>query len=213
MPSFHLGRWSLPLALLVASAALADINECQEGSYFIYATECVAPETDSGLCFTRIEQTPPARWCCCENAYDPKDKDESGCAMASAAASTARPFDTLTALRAVRDNVLLRSTRGTTYVRTFYAISTATKNVFAASPALLFGAAMQLDTNLPFFVQWGTTGRASLSLARRNQVSSLLLQIAAAPSASVELKTVITDVRAALTDVPFLQSLGLTLVP
>lgn len=205
-------RWSLPLAVVLASTALAGVNECQDGMYFIYEGECVAPETDSGVCTTRLEQTPKARWCCCEDGYDPK-KDDSGCAMMTAAQYTAQPTDTGAALRSVRDNVLLHSSRGAAYVRTFYRISTDVKNVFAASPVLLFGAALQLEANVPFFVQWGSTGHAPLSLNRRAQVSQYLQQLAAAPSASTELQAVVVDVRSALNDVPFLQSLGLTLVP
>ncbi len=203
--------------LFNASEALA-VGECVTGMYKVANEACTTEQTYWGSCTTRYEQTPESYWCCCDNDYDDgsdyeeNPKDDGGCGMRVASAETTAPVATLTALRSVRDNVLFNSPRGREFVQDFYRVSDDIKAVFVIRPALLMEAASLLDLNRPFFAQWGTTGVATISVTRIQQVSDYLGRLSTAAWNKPNLVAVIAKVRQALQDRPFLQSLGLNVV-
>ena len=90
------------VALAASGDALA-VGECIEGMTNVYDRECERVEIDSGQCTTRIEQTPPARWCCCNEGYtvetppdeDPDEKPGKGDGGCASCRVGDRPSSTL----------------------------------------------------------------------------------------------------------------------
>lgn len=51
--------------------ARAQVESCNQGQYKLCSGDCPMGHTDQGECTTRTSQTPAARWCCCDDGYDP----------------------------------------------------------------------------------------------------------------------------------------------
>lgn len=60
------------LALIAGlETAQAVPGECLDNRYRLCWGDCPQGTTDQNECTPRIEQTPPAKWCCCPDTYPP----------------------------------------------------------------------------------------------------------------------------------------------
>lgn len=71
------GMVAIWAALGAPQGAEAAVGDCLDNQWRMCWGDCPEEHTDQGECTTRIEQTPPNRWCCCSDYYDPFGSGET----------------------------------------------------------------------------------------------------------------------------------------
>lgn len=112
------------LALLVTSAfitgnAIAQVGSCIEGMVNVYDHECERAELDSRQCTTRLEQSPEARWCCCDADYPLSQCTVLFDSIFKSAEKTSRS-KIMADARNFRSNVLVKDKIGKKYIKLYY---------------------------------------------------------------------------------------------
>ena len=236
-------RYSYSIAVLLLTAlapiawnnALAQVGTCPEGQYKYCDGDCPPEHTDQGECTTRIEQTPPARWCCCYNSYSPDDvgdqttpggpptsigdcpppddgtkpPESKPWAASAAIAKTADPKFTDNVLRLVRDNVLRRNERGQRYVKLVYRFSDDVEQILATNPSLVSRTTDLLTENLKLLMRLANGETITIGSRKTKLALALLDDYSPGAGENADLKRAIEKAREGLQDRTYLMSLGI----
>ena len=144
-----LALFIVPMLLLSPTYASA-VGECITGMTNIYNRACDTREEQSRQCTTRIEQTPEAQWCCCDNSYNPDDNEGGSiCPILMATRVAPEPTMLNKNIRGFRDRVLAKSKRGKRYIDGYYNHAEAINQILIENPSLLFEMSDILQVNVP----------------------------------------------------------------
>lgn len=161
------------VTLLISSNSYAAVGDCVKGMVNVYDHACDSAETSSGQCTTRMESTPEAYWCCCNEDYS-----LSQCAtlfdgifgVRSSVTSNSAMFIS----RGFRDNVLEKNKLGREYIALYYKYTADVINLLKKHPELADKTAKIFVENLQLIIDL-TEGKAvSLTKDKKQAVLSLL---------------------------------------
>ena len=195
-------------SFVVSSIALAQVGSCISGMYNVYDRACDAPELKSDMCTTRIEQSPEARWCCCDAEYPlsqcgilfdaifGKSENQS----ASKIMGEARIF---------RSDFLAKNKVGQKYIKAYYDNIDEATELLVKSPRLALETAKVISSNRGLMSNLAKGNKVKVEASRMYSVLRLLEKYVIAAGKESEIHTVATQLLFSLTNERWLASVGI----
>ncbi len=189
----------------------AAVGDCIKGQYNVYNEECKQSELDSDQCTTRTEQTPEARWCCCDCEYELSKcgKLFDSIFTGSKKSNVSKMMDTT---RKFRDNSLKQSKLWSRYIDLYYKKTETLTNIMLKNPKLAKHTAIVLKDNLKLMRTLSSGKRAKVKAEHMFEVLRLLKEYASVDMKDKEMAKFAHQLSAHLMDSKWLDSLGITVV-
>ena len=196
------------LLMLFTTTPQAQVGTCIQGLYNVYDRECDRAELDSGMCTTRISDTPEARWCCCDEEYP-----LSQCAalfdaiLGKSSANEARS-SLMDDAREFRDRVMANDERAKRYIDDYYANTGDLIVLLLSNPGLAKETARVLKDNRKTMVEMTTGNSAKVSSQQMLTLLRLVANYGIEAGSKSDIARVAHRLARDLTDRKWLEKIG-----